>query len=792
MRLEINTSATVLSGRGQILKTDRFIKATAKFAEVDFFLSKLGGAFLLYADKFCGTKGNDIFKAEIQEHSIFFKVGCNEAEDIVFFEYLDKNGSDLINDQRLKKLCENNFMAEIGRVENSKIEIKLNKLYRLSNSDNVNFPYLSKEQQSLVMTEDDNVIVQGVAGSGKTNICIEKIVFTASREYLGKVLYSTYSRGLLIDTQKRINLIVNNLNSFLSDYKQGRIIFVDNDRKRAIENKLGIYFAEATVKEICIKIEKIIDFLQNKVDFFLIEDLYKKVTGKKEIKIAGEKFFTDSYIKNIKDHQLTGKLNKIKYLSAEVIYKEIYGALSGYYNPEKNGRELTVKEYTEMRADSFTASECAIIYSLYKDYLSFLEKNNLLDNNIMSRSLLCSADLPKYSLTILDEVQDMTEINLYLIKIISIKMFCVGDALQMINPSYFSFTYLKNLLYEKNIINVSKLVNNYRNTEKISEVIESLSKVNTAKFGVHNFVIEGKGMESGIDTDAVFVKDEAIIEDMAKQNYDSITIVVSGVKTKEKLRKILPNQEILTVSEIKGLERDIVVLYDIISDNREKWDALERTIISRKQAKENSVFRYYFNLFYVGLSRAKAHLYVVEGFQTPILYNFFSDNFTLLNRTDAIDKLNKVASKLLIGQVEMIKRTSQFLLLGQYDNARQTANKIIDALERQQYLDRIDVYENYVSGGEYRNAGIRFWELNMYNDAEEMFGLSGDDALTELMYACKKGTGEGLNVSIVKFLPEVYENDDAVKLIIGTLKKDLNSFKTEQKEITRKLKGKEK
>lgn len=35
-------------------------------------------------------------------------------------------------------------------------------------------------------------------------------------------------------------------------------------------------------------------------------------------------------------------------------------------------------------------------------------------------------------------------------------MFCVGDALQMINPSYFSFAYLKKLMYDEDLTSVAE------------------------------------------------------------------------------------------------------------------------------------------------------------------------------------------------------------------------------------------------------------------------------------------------------------------------------------------------
>ena len=62
---------------------------------------------------------------------------------------------------------------------------------------------------------------------------------------------------------------------------------------------------------------------------------------------------------------------------------------------------------------------------------------------------------------VIDEVQDFSQVNLILFKEIALKIFCAGDALQMINPSYFSFRYLKNLLFEKDVMSVLELKNNF-------------------------------------------------------------------------------------------------------------------------------------------------------------------------------------------------------------------------------------------------------------------------------------------------------------------------------------------
>ena len=109
-------------------------------------------------------------------------------------------------------------------------------------------------------------------------------------------------------------------------------------------------------------------------------------------------------------------------------------------------------------------------------------------------------------------------------KKISLKLFCVGDALQMINPTYFSFAYLKRLLFEKDIVSVAELYHNYRNTGKIVDIIDKLGELNIKQFGTHSFVLKGKSMDAGLGAAAVYVKDKDFLQSVAKQKFDNLPL----------------------------------------------------------------------------------------------------------------------------------------------------------------------------------------------------------------------------------------------------------------------------
>ncbi|MBO5774145.1 MAG: hypothetical protein J6R44_04850, partial [Clostridia bacterium] len=344
-------------------------------------------------------------------------------------------------------------------------------------------------------------------------------------------------------------------------------------------------------------------------------------------------------------------------------------------------------------------------------------------------------------------------------------------------------------MYREDVTDVKELQNNYRNTKKITEIIEELGKINVQKFGTHSFVLKGVSVDTEHKTQAVKVNGKGFIEELKAKKYGDFTLIVPTAREKANMRKVLGNREILTVSEIKGLERDTVILYNVLSSNYDKWETLERITVNRKTADENSVYRYYFNLLYVGISRAKSNVYVYEEREVPTFRDFFLRQFTSCSVKEAIRHLDDVLSVKEIEEDELLERIKKFISLGQYENARITALNLDDEIKRQESLIRIDVSENYVRYGSYREAGIRYWEKGLYEDAREVFRLSGDLKLIEFMDASLKNDGGALDYDIVRFYTELEGNEVAQKLILDTLKRGLLELKENQKTLGNKLKA---
>ncbi|MCR4874405.1 MAG: AAA family ATPase [Clostridia bacterium] len=792
INVSIDPSSIVLSDASRIFKTEQFIKQTRGLIDVDKYLAVLSdGILLALKDGKIKSTESYILSSIDGVNSFFIKFGETIKNkkllklDIVFFKFITKD-SIKHEDRRFVRLTQKqNVDVSIKRVQDVQ-NLDFQKLYILSNADKVNFPLLNEEQEQIVTQENNNIVVQGVAGSGKTNICIDRVVYAASRRYRGKIIYSTYSHALLEDTKNKVALFNSNIKTFNEALRQGKVTFIGKNKKSAIENKLGIWLDVDAEENIIKTLSGISHYLENNVDYMLIEDLYNKALNK-DIEFTSEQYFVNTYLKNIKNYNLKSNIEKIKYIAQEVIYKEIYGLIFGYVKEDDAKAFISQEEYIELRKESFTRQEATIIYMIAMDYYKFQKEHNLVDNNIASRYLIENkSKVEKYSLCILDEVQDFTQINLYMFKELSYKMFCVGDALQMINPAYFSFAFLKRLMFEDKYLKVSELRNNYRNSKKIEKIIDNLSELNIEQFGTHSFVLRGKSIDDDMLAKTIYLNDGNFTNLIANKAYSDVTIVVNSIEKKNELRKVLPKQEILTISEIKGLERSFVILMDVLSDNSQKWDVLNRTIISKKKAEENSVYRYYFNLFYVGLTRAKQNLFVIERKKIDLFKNFFDENFEELNQKGAFDLLDSIASKVDLDREEILQRIEEFIKHEQYDNARFLLEKL-DAEDAKLQEGKINIFEKYVRRNQNRQAGVELWKIGLLEDAKTQFRISNDDRLIDLIDACENN-GSNLEYDIVEFYPQVRDNEIARQLILDTLSDDLKTIKDNQQNILNSIK----
>ncbi len=57
-------------------------------------------------------------------------------------------------------------------------------------------------------------------------------------------------------------------------------MFLDKNYKKAVENKLGLYLTEMDLENLINKVESVAAFLESRVDYCLLEDLYSRYVKK--------------------------------------------------------------------------------------------------------------------------------------------------------------------------------------------------------------------------------------------------------------------------------------------------------------------------------------------------------------------------------------------------------------------------------------------------------------------------------------------------------------------------------
>ena len=748
-----------------VYKTEEFSLATNKLVNVNLVLTHLAFSALKAGIR----EGRFLFRSGDVALAADFLPERKEGAAVIFYDFLSYPvvGE---GDGRLRGRTEWHAERTQGGA------YPANKLYRTFSSE-VNLPLLNEEQRAIVYTDDRNMLVQGIAGSGKTNVCIDKILFAAASSYKGRTLYSTYSRGLLLDVKKKVDEYARTVTAFIESLDAGRVRLETTDLVAA-SRVLGVPLnrAETLRTQLAVGERNVYDMGWDR----LVEDFYRERYG--EGRRADEVTF-DTFTRTIKNYNLAQRMKKHA-IPREVLYKEIYGYIFG-----RAAGAVDKTGYVAAREGTFARAEAEYVYDLSTAYREYLGENGYYDPNLACEEMTRETKYPVYSLAILDEVQDFTRVQLEFFKSLAIKLFCVGDASQMVNPAYFSFAALKDLLYKKDVTEVSELKYNYRNSKEIADIVKALADLNRKTFGVHGFVLDAEAVSREKGAFAVSFPAADFIERMARERTDNFTIVVATQEEKERLRRALPLKEILTVSEIKGLERDTVVLYNVLSSNKESFARLSRTSVDRKTADENSLYRYYFNLFYVGVSRARRHLFVAEKETVPQFAAFFKEHFEHVDAASAVRRLKETVGSTLVDQAEYRRRVTEFVRLGQYDNAGVAARSLLDDRERDKAFAEIEIWRDYVSAGEYVNAGIAYWERGYNEEAKEYFTLAGEPDLTALVDATTSGEDDRLDYRILSHYDKLSGNAAAMKIMTSVLKKDVSRLRNQLKEVSATLKG---
>jgi len=427
----------------------------------------------------------------------------------------------------------------------------------------------SAEQAGIIAHDKYPQFISGSAGTGKTTVLFQKLC--AMTQNSGDILYITISQTLKDDFQRLYE-------KFKPKDKSARITFLTigelydsllpGHKKAAAQEQFLAQFGpmcgNANPQDVWYEIEGI-----------------------------------------VKSHLGTADRTKLRFLDQLVNSGATTLSCDNYSNANA--------KYTH-----FPPKSRDKVYEIAAQYDMWLAAQELADINQLAAEII-RADIKQiYDLIIIDEVQDFTELQLYmLIKLVKspARMIFCGDINQNVRPTFFMFERLYNIYYSlgcKNAKdNMFTLTKNHRSCREIVVLLNRIIDEQGKRIGLQG----SKDPEIGFRDGYPPLVMESTGENLRKilgAIYDKhyAIAVTPDERTRDALIAIYPwaKSRLFTVQEAKGLEYKAVFAINITSAYEDDW----REILSEETVKRQRRLRRYFGYIYVAASRARDHLIIAE------------------------------------------------------------------------------------------------------------------------------------------------------------------------------------
>lgn len=532
--------------------------------------------------------------------------------------------------------------------------------------------YLNDEQFECLAPTDAPTFIFGSAGSGKTTINIHKAFILAMQPI--KIAYFTYSSYLVEDAKKLFQKILEespeyradellkrvhfyHLNDYISQevsiyqtvsYEQFRTWVIERQPLLLKQLGIGIYDIWKEIRGIIKGMipKEWIDYRVNMNEWSVASDLVEVIVKKglghvdgEDLVLHAEKLyeaktrFLDQY--ELKAVLLMHQILDQYLLNHALIPKEIYLKLDEQYC-------------------LYSSSQRELLYELTLRYQMFLSAEGKVDENDMARQFLnrlMNQKVPLFDFVIADEIQDLTEIQIYcLIRLARNRnnLLFSGDINQTIRPTYFHTGRIESILKTSNThlgFIKHQLVKNYRSTKEVVDLANQVVNLRIQRLGLnkkndyHEIPIRGEQHPIYYFDAKHPLEMVKLIETGLNRHY--VAIVVPDEEEKKNFERLTQQKgAVFTVEEIKGIEKEYIICYNVMTKYKTAWE----TIINQDVMYQNQ-YRYYFNLLYVALTRARHHLCFIEEDMPPSLYEQFESEFLSFDTFDETElKLNQLST----------------------------------------------------------------------------------------------------------------------------------------------------
>jgi hypothetical protein len=373
------------------------------------------------------------------------------------------------------------------------------------------------------------------------------------------------------------------------------------------------------------------------------------------------------------------------------LFEEFRGVITG---PATDKSWLSREDYRSLgvKESIFLADERDTVYDVFEKYLQFLADNALYDPNIISHHYL-ECIQPRYDFVVVDEVQDLTNIQLYLIlKSLhhSRDFLLCGDSNQIVHPNFFSWAKVKSLFYRQEDLQADNeliriLNTNYRNSPQVTDIANRILKIKNLRFGSidkeSHYLVESNGHNQG---EVLFLQDSIEIRrelDNKTKASTRFAVIVMSAEQKPAAQQHFGTPLIFTIQEAKGLEYENIILYNFLSQEEVRYREISKGVEAAdlqydlkyargkdKTDKSLEIYKFYINALYVALTRAIKNLYWIESQPKQALLDLLGlgearASLQLASQSSSIDAWRLEAHKLeLQGKQEQAHRIRSEIL----------------------------------------------------------------------------------------------------------------------------------
>jgi len=471
---------------------------------------------------------------------------------------------------------------------------------------------IQQEQNAIIRNVDDkNLIVQGIAGSGKTSVALHRIAFLLYKIenltsnnvliFSPNQIFSEYISNVLPELGEE-NTMQTTFHDFLTTYTnefkgvESFTTFIERYYKYSEKNEELVRYKQSDivindldnyVKDIINNIHftegienKDYSITKHELDY-LLKDRYNKMLLFERLELIAQKL-SDNYYNGNKSKARSIKSQLSKLLSMNLDFKEIYVNFfySKFFKESYQGT-ITEEEINEVIKNKIIKYEDACLFVYLKSLLKGFDYRGMIKQ------------------VVIDEAQDYSKLQYIIIKNIFKKanFTILGDTNQTINPyyKYNSLEILKEVFPEGT--NYLELRKTYRSSP---EIIAHTNKI----LGLNHV----SAIRRSINKPVLFRNEDNLKENLInditelKKESKSIAIITKTDEESEYIYRLLKdeiedlsllnsnsvgfNKEMVVIPSYvaKGLEFDSTIIYtDKLNTYREKEKYLYYVACTRSQ-----------------------------------------------------------------------------------------------------------------------------------------------------------------------------------------------------------------